>query len=389
VHPAAVAGHGVGEIAAAQVAGVLTAEEAAELAARPGDRPAAVRQRAGTVPLFSTRAMDWVDAAALDGGHWLPDPQQEPALPAEALAQALVAAGYGAYVEVGPDPQVTAALAQAAAAVERGAGDREGAPVVIATLRGEESGLRTFTSALAALYVRGVSVDWAAVLGGGRRVDLPTYAFQRQRYWPQPPAATAAPAAPAPSAAGAAAPDEQRFWAALAAQDMTALTELLGAGEPLRADMPLGAVLERLAAWRRESAADAPAGPSGSPVGTPADDAGGAGEQGAPEGGAHWRQRLAEVTPAERQELLSELVRQEIAVLLGYDTCDAVPQYADVFELGMTSMSAVQLRERMNELTGLTLPEGFVYDLYMPEAIAEFLLGELAAALREGTPEDR
>ncbi|WP_435126787.1 SDR family NAD(P)-dependent oxidoreductase [Actinacidiphila sp. bgisy144] len=393
VHPAAVAGHGVGEIAAAQVAGVLTTEEAAELAARPGDRAAAVRPRAGTVPLFSTRAMDWVDGGALDGGHWLPDAREEPALPADALAQALVAAGYGAYVEVGPDPQVTAALAQAAAAVERGAGDREGAPVVTATLRGAESGLRTFTSALAALYVRGVSVDWAAVLGGGRRVDLPTYAFQRQRYWPQPPAAPATPAAPAPSAAGAASPGEQRFWAALAEQDMAALTELLGAGEPLRADMPLGAVLERLAAWRRESAADAPAGPaagpSGSPAGTPANSGDGAGEQGAPDGGAHWRQRLAEVTPAERQELLSELVRQEIAVLLGYDTCDAVPQYADVFELGMTSMSAVQLRERMNELTGLTLPEGFVYDLYMPEAIAEFLLGELAAALREGTPEDR
>ena len=29
----------------------------------------------------------------------------------------------------------------------------------------------------------GVPVDWSPVLAGGNRVDLPTYAFQRDRYW--------------------------------------------------------------------------------------------------------------------------------------------------------------------------------------------------------------
>ena len=50
-------------------------------------------------------------------------------------------------------------------------------------------------TALARVFTAGVPVDWAAVLGGGRRLELPTYAFQRQRYWLTP---TATPASPGP-----------------------------------------------------------------------------------------------------------------------------------------------------------------------------------------------
>src|SRR5262249_578217 len=72
-------------------------------------------------------------------------------------------------------------------------------------------------------HVRGVRVDWPAVLGGGITVELPTYAFQRQRYWPCPPAATAV-----MGGDGAAAGVEARFGAAVEGQDAAGLAPGLG-----------------------------------------------------------------------------------------------------------------------------------------------------------------
>ena len=92
----------------------------------------------------------------------------------------------------------------------------------------------------------GVAVDWAAVLGGGRRVDLPTYAFQHQRFWPQ---AAAAPAVAGGDGAGTA--GEARFWAAVEGGDLQALAQVMAEPLPVDGDRPFRELLPQLAAWRR------------------------------------------------------------------------------------------------------------------------------------------
>ncbi len=83
--------------------------------------------------------------------------------------------GVRTFLELGPDGTLCA-LGQ-----ECVSEDAVFAPV----LRGDRPEAETFTSALARLHVCGVRLDWSAFLveTGARRVDLPTYAFQRERYW--------------------------------------------------------------------------------------------------------------------------------------------------------------------------------------------------------------
>ncbi len=96
------------------------------------------------------------------------------------VTRVLLGEGRRVFVEVGPHPVLSVAVQET---VDEVLGDPDGA-VVVGSLRRGEGGAERFVSSLAEVWVRGVEVDWAGVIGGSaQRVPLPTYAFQRERYW--------------------------------------------------------------------------------------------------------------------------------------------------------------------------------------------------------------
>ncbi|MFI7319561.1 beta-ketoacyl synthase N-terminal-like domain-containing protein [Streptomyces venezuelae] len=101
--------------------------------------------------------------------------------------------GVTTFVELGPDAPLSAMAREcfpAPGSVDGGAGSGSGRPrpaAVAACRRGRDE-THTFMAALAQAYVRGADVDFTAAYGSpgdAERVSLPTYAFQRERYWPE------------------------------------------------------------------------------------------------------------------------------------------------------------------------------------------------------------
>jgi len=239
--PDVVAGHSIGEIAAAHVAGVLSLEDAAVLVETRGKLMQALPAGGAMVALQATEdevtphLTELVSLAAINGpnsvvvagdetavaavvarfadrkskrlsvSHAFHSPLMDPMLDdfravvakltfhepkitmlgdvtdpeywvrhvrgtvrfADTMTT-LEAQGVKTFVELGPDG-VLAAMADAP---------------VIPVLRKDRPELATLLTAVGNAYASGADADWARLLQGGRRVDLPTYAFQRKNYWP-------------------------------------------------------------------------------------------------------------------------------------------------------------------------------------------------------------
>jgi polyketide synthase 12 len=84
--------------------------------------------------------------------------------------------GVTTYLEVGPDATLTALASQCLGATASAA-------ALIPALRRGRPEPRTLIGALAQAHVNGQYVDWKAEAGAARRIDLPTYPFQRERFW--------------------------------------------------------------------------------------------------------------------------------------------------------------------------------------------------------------
>ncbi|XIJ17223.1 type I polyketide synthase [Lentzea sp. JNUCC 0626] len=220
---------------------------------------------APAVPLVSTRTGHTADLSNAD--HWTGQ-VRGPVRFAEAVAS-LEDQGVTAYLELGPDGVLTA--------LARGLTD---ATTAVA-LRRDRDEATTLLTAVATLHAHGVAVDWAAFFAGtgARRTDLPTYAFQHERYW---------------LTTGSTVPTASR-------------TEI-----PVLRGRTLGE--------------------------------------------------------------LTELVRAQAAAVLGYaEALDDDRAFAD---LGFDSLTAVELSARLGKAIGSALPPTLVFDYPNPAALAAWLVGE-------------
>jgi pimaricinolide synthase PimS2 len=202
----------------------------------------------GHVPFWSAVTGQVADGAELDGAYWVTNLRERVRF--EDVIEGLAGSGHGVFVEVSPHPVLVTAIEQTMA-------DTRPDAVAAGTLRRDDGGASRLLASAAEVFVRGVDVDWAAAFdgSGAQRVDLPTYAFQRQRYWPSPRPGGAWPAAGGARVAGGDGA-EAGFWAAVDSQDLEALASTLNTDQAHRSWLEqMAPMLPVLAAWRRRGQA--------------------------------------------------------------------------------------------------------------------------------------
>ncbi|WP_369033842.1 MULTISPECIES: type I polyketide synthase [Streptomyces] len=244
-----------------------------------------------SIPVVSTVTGRTTTAGELcSPDHWV-DQVSSPVRFLDAV-RTLEAEGVTTYLELGPDGTCSAM-------VDAAVRDPEAA-VSVPSLRAGRPEPQSLTTALATTFVHGGRVDLASVYEGtgARRTDLPTYAFQRRRYWID-------------GGTRAAVPPKDSFATDGLAERPVALSE------------------------------------------------------------------------AERRRTLTDLVHAHIAAVLGHEADQRIAPDTTFRDLGFDSLMAVELRDALAGATGLRLPSGLLFQWPTPGALVDHLLARLL-----GTGED-
>ncbi|MEU9964705.1 type I polyketide synthase [Streptomyces malaysiensis] len=137
---------------------------------------APITPRAGEVPMYSTVTAAPIAGEALDAEYWYRNLREQVRF--QDTLQTLLADGHALFLESSAHPVLTTAVEETGHVTDQRI-------LATGTLRRDHGGVRQLLGALATLWAHGVDPDWTAVFtpGGATAVDLPTYAFQRERYW--------------------------------------------------------------------------------------------------------------------------------------------------------------------------------------------------------------
>jgi acyl transferase domain-containing protein len=227
---------------------------------------ASIEPGAAEVPLVSTVTGGPIDGAELEPEYWHRNLRQTVRF--EAAIRSLALHGCRTFIEVSPHPILTMAAEETLEAV----GIKDG--LTIGTLRRDEGGLDRLLTSAAEAHVAGVEVDWDGFTAG-RHLRLPTYPFERSRFWIDRIVATAPPAA---------------------------------ASEPELVPAPV------------------------------------------------------QVPVAVREEVAVEIVCKQAAVVLGHSDPEAIDPDRSLFDLGLDSLGAVEMRTRIEAETGWRVPVSVFLD---------------------------
>ncbi|MEU9993767.1 polyketide synthase dehydratase domain-containing protein, partial [Streptomyces sp. NPDC048045] len=143
---------------------------------------AGVTPRRGRVPMVSAMTGETLTGPELDAAYWYGSLRAP--VHFDRAVRVLAGQGHQVFVEVTPHPVLMGAMNDTLGEVAEDAGPGAVQAAVCATLRRDDGGPTRLLTSLAEAFVQGVAVNWTAVLPSADRVELPTYAFQHERYWP-------------------------------------------------------------------------------------------------------------------------------------------------------------------------------------------------------------